>query len=1083
MADPKKSTIRGVKRTLALLLLLGAGDPARGAPSAPKVPKAPNERHLSRQIVGEFFDSKKSEAARKLGRLQTPTARNTLQRLYTHRDVSIRLAALDGLFERRDATLGPWFVLQLNTVKQKKLSTRIAEGLGKDLARYLDAVLQATPALDRLTPALLEGLAKSKDKRAPKLLAQLLAGPPAPQQAQVAQVLLKHHPSARTARRVIACTAASSMHIQAWTQLLNRGSQSDLPSFLALATPSHGDAHRVIAYRATQKWGTPEQRQKVYLRALLSKREVLALAAAKTFWDQTPALRRALCDWVQRGRYQTMRLTAAKNLSAYPTRHVVGCLILALREKFHAEPPDQSFVKYAVGILSFGLGFYAWHRERKERRLAFDSVLTALSARLRQLTGVDFGNDYNTWLDWALRRGYTVGDMNIVQLLFSPYPQVRRRAQQDAIWLLDERGDRLQRKHASDTDGGAALRVALAHLLIDAGLLAPRRIPLANAPAPVAPHSKRPVGTGCGGCYACQDCRDCHNDCDAGHRGNHGIPASWLMVLLWFLIRRRRRRKKASPPGPPPARLLLLLGVMTSACITSSAQARGAKRTQEARLATRIRAARFSSEKKPLVLRLARLRTPAARTTLIRLITELEPFDRPVAVAGLLALKDPTLLPLLLHHMFTGFWVKSPIASGLLKDMPIYFSGLEKAFHAPHKKMHRRRHDALLVLMATGRDPRGKKLLQGLVTDKGSAWRQRALELLIAHWTPSSDAFLRGLLTDPTVGDMALGYVLRKGSAADLPLFRRLADEPGSGERVAAGFRGIQRFGDASLQERTFDRELRGKSKRRAHLALLSFTIRSPTLRTAICRWALSNDKQSPRIAAVMQLLRYDSRQVIPCLVPFLREEYAGRDGSSIWHGVLAFMSLGISAISIDARTARSIKGFRTAQRRVAAHLAKIAGVDYQTHYWRWRDWAAEQGFTVEGHNLLQALLSADKQRRRRAQLRALTLLGFTDRAQFAARHPLGEHSFSLALAARLQARGHLKDQPLPRRKGLVQDQVHQELKAHLRKMVDNRSLLGKLTGCNCRQGSAGGSATLILVIGFVWWRRSGRARQRRRRP
>ena len=278
--------------------------------------------------------------------------------------------------------------------------------------------------------------------------------------------------------------------------------------------------------------------------------------------------------------------------------------------------------------------------------------------------------------------------------------------------------------------------------------------------------------------------------------------------------------------------------------------------------------------------------------------------------------------------------------------------------------------------------------------------------------------------------------------------------------------------GDTPLKESTFARELRGKSEARAQLAMLSFSVRSPSLMQSICRWARSSDDQSVRIAAIFQLVRYDTRQAIPCLVPFLREEYDGSEGSSILHGFVAFLSLGISAVSIDAQKAASINGFTGAQRRVAKHLAKISGVDHQSNYWRWRDWAAEQGYTVDGQNLFGALLSSDVQRRKRAQTSALALLGFADRAKFAARHPPQERSFSLALVAQLQARGHLKEQPLPARKALVKDQVREELKQHLKKMIDTRSLVGKLLGCNCRQSAPGSGVAFLIVALFLLWRR-----------
>lgn len=866
-----------------------------------------------------------------------------------------------------------------------------------------------------------------------------------------------------------------------WTQLLKRGSRPDLPRFLSLLESKPGDALRIVAYRATRKWGTLPQQQQVYLKALSGKGEAQALAAMRIFRVQTPALRRALCDWVERGRWQTTRLTAARQLSTFPTRHVVGCLILALREQFQPEPPDRHFVKYMAGILSLGIGFWAMHRQRKKRRQAFHALLYKLSERLRQMTGVDFGNDYHSWLDWGLRQGYTVGDMTLVQLLFSPYKVVRERAQRTAVALLDERGEQLRKRHASDKDGGAALRIALAHLLQDAGLLARRRIPLASQPTPVAPHSKRPPGSGCSGCqgirYGCGDC----DDCDVGRSGPGGVPASWILVALFFWLRRRRRRRRQPRRRFATWLLPLFLAGLTGLTgltgLASSAQARSTQGTREARLAARIRTSRFNSDGERLARKLARLRTPAARAALLALLTELEPYHRPSAVAGLLALKDPTLAGVLLSQLRTGFWVQDPIRRGIIKNMPIYYPAVEQAFRAQRLPKDQAWAGEILALIARSREPRGRTLLQGLVTDKGSSWRQKALELLMTHWVPQSDAFIRRQVDAPKVGRLALRHVLRTGSAADLPLFGRLARQKGSGDRVIAGFRGIHRFGDDALKRQTFEAELRGKSARRAHAAMLTFTVRSPALRVALCRVALKGKHQHVRTAAVLQLVHYDTRQIIPCLVPFLREDYGGREGSSLLHGFVAFMSLGLSVIAGDAHKAASIKGFTAAKSRVGKRLARFADTDHGASYWRWRDWAAEQGFTVEGRNLLQVLLSADPKRRKRAQARALALLGFADVGQLLSRHPLRGRSHSLALVAQLQARGHLRDEPLPKDKKLAPDAIHLELTAHARKMRRRRSGLLDRMGCGCGQGSPGdgggdGGALALLLGIWLWLRR-----------
>ena len=246
-------------------------------------PKSHRERKLYHQIIKEFFPTEKAELGLRLGRMQTPAALKYLKRLYKRRNMNVRLAALEGLFGRKDATLGPWFVGQLNTAKQPRLLKRIGDGLSAVLARYLDALLQAMPATKRLTAKLLTALAQTKDKRVRALLVKMLKGPPEPRQTVLGKLLLKYYPSEATARTVLASAAGVELQMGAWRQLLNRGTQADLPLFLALLDGKHSDPYRAVAYRAARKWGTRKQQTKVFGKALASKRESLVLVAIKIF--------------------------------------------------------------------------------------------------------------------------------------------------------------------------------------------------------------------------------------------------------------------------------------------------------------------------------------------------------------------------------------------------------------------------------------------------------------------------------------------------------------------------------------------------------------------------------------------------------------------------------------------------------------------------------------------------------------------------------------------------------------------------------------------------------------------------------
>ncbi|MBP7279962.1 MAG: hypothetical protein KBA66_00195 [Leptospiraceae bacterium] len=52
------------------------------------------------------------------------------------------------------------------------------------------------------------------------------------------------------------------------------------------------------------------------------------------------------------------------------------------------------------------------------------------------MTGVDYGTSYSKWLDWAIYNGYSINGVNLIQYLFSGYPEKRKLAMDSAIRSL-----------------------------------------------------------------------------------------------------------------------------------------------------------------------------------------------------------------------------------------------------------------------------------------------------------------------------------------------------------------------------------------------------------------------------------------------------------------------------------------------------------------------------------------------------------------------------------------------------------------------------------------------------------------------
>jgi hypothetical protein len=147
---------------------------------------------------------------------------------------------------------------------------------------------------------------------------------------------------------------------------------------------------------------------------------------------------------------------------------LVPALIAVLSETFHEAEGAPTVIK----LFFFGAidAIEAWDRYKSKG--AFETSLKKIGDALTARTGASLGVSHDAWLEWALERGYTVEGQNLVERLFSGFPERRRRAQDAGARLAGFAGrdDFIQKTPALAAAKEGDVSLELARRLLAKGL-------------------------------------------------------------------------------------------------------------------------------------------------------------------------------------------------------------------------------------------------------------------------------------------------------------------------------------------------------------------------------------------------------------------------------------------------------------------------------------------------------------------------------------------------------------------------------------------------------------------------------------
>jgi hypothetical protein len=448
---------------------------------------------------------------------------------------------------------------------------------------------------------------------------------------------------------------------------------------------------------------------------------------------------------------------------------------------------------------------------------------------------------------------------------------------------------------------------------------------------------------------------------------------------------------------------ILVCATMIVSCAAAGAAAPGSR---AASFYEAILKKKGLEEKRDLGRQLGRLQTPEAKELLLKLLGERSYWDQWAAVDGLLLFEDGPVYARLVQEMLRNHMVEDEVSQGLRGHGAAAFPALAEAYRSPIDKDGRAK---VLTAVSGLRRAEGEKFLKDIVADAKSEDRDRALRLIVLDY-PANDSFIRKLNADPALRPQVLGYICKNGSAGDLPQFTDILARSQDAVELVVAYRAVRRWGDIPLQKDVYRGSLRAGDESLVRGGLRVFKgVRSDELRDELSRVVRQASAQDTRMLAGERLAEYSDLDVVPYLVPLLQEEYS-ESQPSLARAIAGVLSAGISDAMDSYNEHFNRKVFDGEREHILDGLRRITRADNGASYDRWMEWSIANGYTVKGQNLLQELFSGYPEKRSRAVVSAVRLLGYRDLDEFARKNGSASE-LSLRLARMLTDKGYPKDE------------------------------------------------------------------------
>lgn len=396
---------------------------------------------MYKQLLKATFPSDKGKIAISMVDYNQTLAKKALLVLIKDDHYWNRLGAVEGLAVLKDSDCDR--ILVRLFFDDHMINTQIGNAFKKDMERFFSLLLKEynNSYDEEKQEKIIKFLALSQYGPVQDFLKEKFEDPGLKFRAFIFKKLLENFPSGNDQyfRKYIDDKSVRNLVL---AYIIKQGRRDDYPIFLRILENPEKEEHILIAYEAVNKWGNYTEKVKVFLGALQSGNETLIQGACYVFqYVRSPEIKKTLVGIVKNARYQESRLLAAEQLIGYVDRDVLPALILVLKENYQGRDYSSGADIFA-SVVTLGISSIFNKVDRQRSKKAFASrkknILNVLVAR----TGENFGYDFSKWKQWVVLQGEIVEGENLLQYLFSAYPQLRERARNQAIYLLKYRNPR-----------------------------------------------------------------------------------------------------------------------------------------------------------------------------------------------------------------------------------------------------------------------------------------------------------------------------------------------------------------------------------------------------------------------------------------------------------------------------------------------------------------------------------------------------------------------------------------------------------------------------------------------------------------
>lgn len=226
------------------------------------------------------------------------------------------------------------------------------------------------------------------------------------------------------------------LRLYSLTYVVDRGKKEDYEIFQKIIFDANAPTEeRILAAKAAMLWATEVAKKEIYLFILQKGNEVLVAPSIIIFENvKSDEIREELCRVSKKSQSQITRSNASYALIVYDTTLIIPYLIPALGEEFLYE--KLTGLDVLTGLMSLGTTALAKGLPLLQTKEEFENRKVKIAETLKKLTNVDNGTSFTKWFDWAIYNGYSVNGVNLIQYLFSGYPDKRKLAMESAIRAL-----------------------------------------------------------------------------------------------------------------------------------------------------------------------------------------------------------------------------------------------------------------------------------------------------------------------------------------------------------------------------------------------------------------------------------------------------------------------------------------------------------------------------------------------------------------------------------------------------------------------------------------------------------------------